>query len=267
MKCPLNPRQLYEFDLNGYVIIKDFIDSDTCSRINTIVDSVISKRREVYHKFSVIDLHPVLYNLMAHSRTMEICQYMLGDWFRFDHAYGLQADHTTQTGQDLHGGPKANQGSFRYQWFGDRPHCGLLVFSYIMKPVLRGDGGLVMVPGSHKQNIAIEGRQVYHDFLGSTHNAPWVQQPEVNTGDLLLFTEAVVHGTAKWKPADRMRRNLYYKYTPGHLCWRNYDEIKKYADIAVTDLQKDLLRPPFVAGYDEVSGKMGNNNWRGPTRI
>lgn len=273
MASPLHQRQLYEFDVTGQLIIKNFLDKDTVTRLNSLIDGAYMNQPEQPHKFSVLDLHTDFFDLLSNPKAMQICKYMLGDWFRFDHAYGLQVQKAhpdgtpTMTAADLHGGPKANQGSFRYSWFNNRPQCGLLVFAYIMEPAKAGDGGFVVVPGSHKQNMGVEGREVFLDMLGGTHNAWWVQQPVVEAGDLLIFTEALVHGTRPWRNTEHRRRNLYYKYTPGHLCWRDHNEIKKYACLARTDLERDLMRPPTVAGYGEDAGVMGTNNWRSPTRV
>jgi hypothetical protein len=46
-----------------------------------------------------------------------------------------------------------------------------------------------------------------------------VQQIPAPPGSLILFNEALVHGTFPWQPADRIRRSVLFKYSPGFLAW------------------------------------------------
>ena len=36
---------------------------------------------------------------------------------------------------------------------------------------------------------------------------------------VVIFNEALVHGTFPWQPADRIRRSVLFKYSPGFLAW------------------------------------------------
>ena len=44
--------------------------------------------------------------------------------------------------------------------------------------------------------------------------SPLVVSPSLGAGDLLIFSEALVHGTMRWN-SDKPRRSLLYKYSPG----------------------------------------------------
>lgn len=263
---PLSLRELYEFDLAGYVIIRGFLPKDLVDRMNEIIDRAQAGQFRL--KFPFLELDPVFLDLMSHSRVMAICEEFLGKWFRVDNIFGRQ-NVPPLVGcydrQNLHAGPFANQGCFQYAWYENRPHCGALEFAYAMDHVEPGDGGLVLVPGSHKQNIPLEGRRLYKEVLNERLDAWWIHNPALDPGDLLIFTEAVVHGTMHWKPKDRRRRNLYYKYIPGCMVWRDYEEMKKYLPLARNQLERNLLRPPFVGRYNENNGPLFNNQWRTPT--
>lgn len=199
---------------------------------------------------------------------MEICSYMLGVGFRFDHAFGIQYGPRTENGgghEGLHAGPFANHGSFRYQWFAGKPHCGLLVFDYFLESVRRADGGLILVPGSHKLNLPLTGHDVYRNILEGSVDAEWIHNPEMGAGDLLIFTEALIHGTRRWKPRDRRRRNIHMSYSPAYQASRHYDQILKYLSLARSAAQKALLRPPYVQRFDDQDDKLGENEWRTPS--
>jgi hypothetical protein len=51
------------------------------------------------------------------------------------------------------------------------------------------------------------------DDLGVSH------QPVLPAGSLLIFNEALLHGTLPWQPVDRLRRSVLFKYSPGFLTW------------------------------------------------
>jgi ectoine hydroxylase-related dioxygenase (phytanoyl-CoA dioxygenase family) len=78
------------------------------------------------------------------------------------------------------------------------------------------------------------------------HPAHYVRQPAARAGDVLIFTEALVHGTMPWK-ADHERRALLYKYSPGHSSWQS-----EYYDSAdypgVSEQQIRIMAPPSVGG-------------------
>jgi len=266
---PLPIRQLYEFDLAGYTIVRNFISGEVIEKINRIIDSALQS--SFPRKFPYLHLDPVFLDLLSDKRVLKICNYWLGPYFRLDHAFGIQAAAASQDGppvgkENLHAGPFAEQGGFRYHWFNNRSQCGLLVFAYFLEPVRKGDGGLVLVPGSHKQNFPLTGADVFHKLLNQRQDAWWIDNPEVSAGDLLIFTEAVVHGTARWKCKEHRRRNIHYSYSPGYQANRDYEQIRKYLPLARNDTEKDLLRPPYVLRFDDDHGQLGDNHYRSPVR-
>ena len=45
--------------------------------------------------------HPKYLELMAHPPAVEVLRVMLGDWFRLDHAYGIDMAPHEETAQNL----------------------------------------------------------------------------------------------------------------------------------------------------------------------
>ena len=58
-----------------------------------------------------------------------------------------------------------------------------------------GAGGFVCVPGSHKSNFL---QHMPRDVARFERDVDWVVQPSMAAGDVLIFTEALIHGTATW---------------------------------------------------------------------
>ena len=110
-----------------------------------------------------------------------------------------------------------------------------------------GAGGFACIPGSHKSNFLTEIPSEVRRFERPAH---YVAQPALEAGDVLFFTEALVHGTMPWT-AGHQRRALLYKYSPGHSSWaENYYDISKYEGL--TEQQKRMLLPPSIGSRPRV---------------
>ena len=72
----------------------------------------------------------------------------------------------------------------------------------------------------------------------------------MEAGDVLIFTEALIHGTAVWQ-SDEERRTLLYKYSPPHSSWAlaTYD-LSKYP--GATQQRKRLMARASVEAHYSV---------------
>ncbi len=245
----LSLKNLYEFDLCGYTIIRNFLTNKQVRHINAILDK--AHEGEFIVKFEFLHLDLIFMDLLSDPRVLAVCEQLMGKWFRFDHAFGYQQIRPfigKAKIENLHGGLMAEQGGFQYFWYGNRPYCGQVQFGFVMHPVKKGDGGLIFVPGSHKQNIPLTGIDVYYKILKGDLEEWWVHNPVLNAGDLVIFNEAVIHGTKLWK-SDHPRRILYYKYCPGYMAWADYSQTQKYVVLARNNLERRIMRGPYVGRY------------------
>lgn len=261
---PLSPRGLFEFDLAGYTILRNFISAQQVEMLNTAIDRQLEGKKP--RKFPFLHLGAGFLDLMSDARVMSICRYLLGPGFRLDTTWGIQfppAQPGKPVGaEDLHAGPYANQGVFRYHWFDNRPRCGMIVFVYFLEAVEEDDGGLVLVPGSHKLNLGIRAQEVYRNLLKRRLDAWWLHSPAMQVGDALLFNEAVIHGTRSWRRTDRGRRNLHYGYSPAYQAQRDYEQLKKYASLARNETERKLMRGPYAHRFNDDGIELGENEWR-----
>jgi hypothetical protein len=231
--------EAYEFDLNGFIIVRGHLSPAEVQKAQALVEPCMPAKGS--GKFSFMEMSPFFLELMAKAQTLDKLRPLLGDWLRFDHAFGLKMTQAEPIMENLHAGPVQNQRSFWYQWApGQVMHNGLIKVSYALSDTHSGDGGFVCIPGSHKANLP------YRPALDSH----LVVNPHLNIGDMLIFTEALVHGSRQWSPS-RERVALIYSYAPGFLCWKDSELLRPLLKSATTDTQKDLLRPPFVGNYDE----------------
>ena len=124
---------------------------------------------------------------------------------------------------------------------------GLTVATWALTDARPGDGGFVCVPGSHKTNFL---KALPDDVRRFDRTTDYVVQPELLAGDVLIFTEALIHGTTTWT-ADHERRTLLYKYSPPHSTWRKRSfDLSAYPD--ATEQQLRLMAPPSVEAHERV---------------
>ncbi|MBI4551917.1 MAG: phytanoyl-CoA dioxygenase family protein [Candidatus Latescibacteria bacterium] len=244
--------EMYEFDLNGYIVYRNILAREEVDRMNVIIDSRPIGEIPYPHyqcAFEFMELDPCFLELMARPRTLRIIRHLLNNWLRLDHTYGIQLTRTAEMVENLGGGPRSDHGQHEYQWSssyppGDAPpdapaegrmYNGMVVVMYALDDLNPGDGGFICVPGSHKANL-------YYRPSITSH---LVVNPPLKAGDMLIYTEALAYGIRRWQP-DRRYRALIYKYSPGHAGWESFDTIKHYRELATTDLQRAILRPPNV---------------------
>lgn len=105
--------------------------------------------------------------------------------------------------------------STRYEARDGRIYCDdFAVFPYL-DDVFPGDGGLLVVPGSHKSNFPRPAELFDHGNIeeglpdGIVNVTP-------RAGDVVILPELATHGALPWKPVDRQRRALVLRYRPHH---------------------------------------------------
>ena len=77
-----------------------------------------------------------------------------------------------------------------------------------------GEGGFCVVPGSHKANLPIPPSLPHSPSLLSDV----LRQPELNPGDVVLFSEATMHGALPWSGASE-RRIALFRFAPGNMAY------------------------------------------------
>ena len=89
-----------------------------------------------------------------------------------------------------------------------------MVFPYL-DDVLPGDGGLLVVPGSHKSEFD-RPPQLFDQGRIEEEVPPGVVNITPAAGDVVIMPECVTHGVLPWRAADRQRRVLTLRYRPHH---------------------------------------------------
>tara|TARA_A100001037_G_C15106141_1_gene616549 strand:- start:205 stop:1008 length:804 start_codon:yes stop_codon:yes gene_type:complete len=259
----LDEYEKYFFDLNGYLVVEDALSADELKTLNEAIDENRDRIKVRSQEQTLAKGSPALVGkhgrgdlrgmltwpkpwcepfraLLDHSSILPHLLEVLRDGLRLDHLYGIITDAGSE-GHVLHGGGTADDLTHFYQFHNGRMRCGLTVVSWALTDVSPGDGGFMCIPGSHKANYpAPPGIQRLEKNIGVVH------QVVAPAGSAIIFTEALMHGTAPWT-ASHERRSILYKYSPGPLTYA-----KRYVPEGVenqldefTPGQRAVLEPPY----------------------
>ena len=112
-----------------------------------------------------------------------------------------------------------------------------------------GDGPTVLVPGSHKASevhprLEMEGKPITsanHERQGAG-NALGMREVHLRAGDVLLFTDAMTHGSAE-RTNPGYRRTVLYRYSPRHIRTRFNYQLSPGLQERLTPERRAILEP------------------------
>jgi len=245
--------QQYLFDLQGYLVIHNVLGTAEVAELNRLIDAqqLPSPRQSIRfgsaagkhgpdHGF--LNWGEPFCRLLDHEAIMPILRLRLGDCFRLDRLYGIRM-HKGQTMGSMH----ADYGASALNSFtrvGERFHFapngiyeGFAVVAWNLTDAGANCGGFWCIPGSHKSNFKLP-RQIHE----APEKASCVVIPEIPAGAVVLFSEAMMHGTALWR-ADHERRTLLFKYCVSQMAWSRA-RVLPPPDVPLTPRQQALLTEP-----------------------
>ena len=229
----MTEQEKFLFDLWGYVVIENVLSADEVTSANVATDHhQITNRpaglaqnssalkaesgRGEFQRNPLTFEHPYCQpfrHMLVHPKVISILNEILGVGFRLDHGPGLIQMEKGTEGHWLHGGMTFDPSQYHHFSHG-RMSCGLCVAAWQLTDVQPGDGGFACIPGSHKSNYRPPQPVVsLQNDLGCVH------QVVAPAGSVIIFNEALVHGTLPWTRTDRFRRSILFKYSPGFLSW------------------------------------------------
>ena len=123
-------------------------------------------------------------------------------------------------GIGLHNGGQLGISLCQFRYINGKFHCNQINVLIALTDIGPGDGGTVIVPGSHKSNFA---NPDFSQFsMGAKGECPSMMRAAVEiqmqAGDALLFVDCCTHGSAN-RTNEGQRRVVVYRYGPS---WGNF---------------------------------------------
>jgi len=267
----MSQREKYLFDLQGFLVVRKFFTPQEVNAFNEALEANLDKRSEfgppglqgtpfegehgAFSQWINMVTWPEPWcqpfrHLLAHPKLIPYLNTLLGRGWKLDHLAEVLSMKPGSQGLTLHGhGSHDFNGSRHYVYQNGRMRSGLTNCQFYLTDVNPGDGGLCVVPGSHKANFhfpmdrgpsTLEDWETYKDVV---YHIP------LKAGDLVIFNEATTHGTLPWQGKGE-RRCVLYRYTPKYIHYHlGYYETSQPEWVSeLTEAQQAVMQPPYV--YD-----------------
>lgn len=237
-------RERYLFDTRGFLVLRGVLSPAQVSMFNAHLDRLspeaIADPDERDRALNwLFDVHDDFASLMDHQAVLPYLCDFVDDKVRIDGAYALVK--LPGEGVPLHARPQSpRSGTGWYHVHQGQITSGLTGVEWALTDMPTGRGGFRVVPGSHKANFELAFEELEED----------AEDVPVSAGDVILFTEALTHGS-RWR-GPNSRRVLIYKYCPGSIAWLS-DVWDDAARARLTLRQRRMTAPPFV--YDAAENR------------
>ena len=193
----------YCFDIAGYLHVPGVLNRGEVEQLNQTIDNagqlsgMLGWEDELKEPFR---------NLLVHPHLVWYLNQIVGIGFRLDREPEILCDETCDTTAPLIGGNEPRMPGIAYYHQNDRRYCEGVRVIWALEDVNEGDGGFVLLPCSHKSNVASpEDVTTGEDDMGLTH------QPVLKAGDLLIVALSALQGMHPWQ-GDGQQRLLSYEY-------------------------------------------------------
>ena len=222
----MTPEQRYLFDLHGYLHIPNLLSDSELAAARAAVDRYIATPddhlpegfsrsedgKNYAHGFAfdkaleAITLHPSLWPIIKEF-THDRPAFSRGTLLVDSHEHEPLRLHCAR--EDF------GWQSTRYDTRENRIFCDDFVIFPYFDDVFPGDGGLLVVPGSHKAAFNRPPELFNGGTTAELQDLPvGIVNVTPRAGDAVVMTEMVAHATLQWKPRDRLRRTLVLRYRP-----------------------------------------------------
>ena len=270
----LSDQEKYLFDTLGFAVIPAVLSPAEVQHVNQGIDRHLthdfhertdslrnsdrgsSGRRDCgsFLSWPDSDGGDVLRSLLNHPRLAPLLNDLCGVGHRLDHKPVLFTQPKGAEGFDLHGGAIMANGKYNfpisYHCHGGQIVCNLINIAVQFSDSPSGSGGFVVIPGSHKSNFPAPKTVPELQALADTYG----YQPVCTAGDVVIFTETVLHGAAVRK-ADNDRRVALMRFAPATCAYaRGYLQPHNFLPF-LSEAQKAVAAAPYHLDQDRQVAK------------
>ncbi|TWD82573.1 ectoine hydroxylase-related dioxygenase (phytanoyl-CoA dioxygenase family) [Kribbella amoyensis] len=252
----------YLFDLRGYLVLEQALEPDLVDDLNTALDALPRLQPQAWFgNVQRVDNNPgdaglELQNIVeggsAFERLIDHPSW-LGHVRRYcgeqdSYVEGLFIDECFATIRQHGGFFPVHSGGYRgavrgqYRYDNGLFRCGQVNILMALTDIGVGDGGTLVVPGSHKSNLQHPCFEDYATWRTPMDTMPGVVEVHLRKGDALLFCDGLSHGAStRTNPGER--RAVIYRYGPSWATTRYGYTYSEELLTRVTPQRKAILRP------------------------
>lgn len=266
----LTDRDIYLFDLRGYLIIPGAIPGAELAELNAAIDKMLPVkvgewRGAVHaHAFTTTDginlqqiyeAGPAFENLIDHPAWFDHVKRFVGGEGTFDHHHGplfVDENFANIRGPGeaipLHSGGDTHCMRTQFSVHNGKFHCGQVNVLMALNDIGPGDGATMVIPASHKANFPHPARATQGWAAGnSVDGIEGAIEVHLKAGDALLFVDAIMHGSAR-RVNPGQRRITVYRYGPSWGSFRHSYRPSAELLARLTPQRRQVVMPQSNAG-------------------
>jgi ectoine hydroxylase-related dioxygenase (phytanoyl-CoA dioxygenase family) len=252
----------YLFDLRGYIILRNAVDAKHLAELNHAFDEFPdlpylgwwgNVQRLDNNGVSGVELQNIVEagepfeKLIDHPSWIERVHRYCGEHNTY--VDGLFIDECFASVRRsggffrIHSGGQQGIVRNQYRFLNGLFRCGQVNILLAVTDIGPGDGGTIVVPGSHKSNfLPDEVLEKYQDQKNYTTLPEEAIEVRLQAGDALLFVDALMHGaTERTNPGER--RVVIYRYGPSWGKTRHGFEYSQELLARLTPARRKILQP------------------------
>ena len=243
----MTDEEFYFFDTFGYLKVEQVVDKPTIEKAFESSQRVIKEHPELYQDSGYGDKYKgafmfdkTLERLPRSPRILGYASALLNNMPRLHGGLMMvngakHADHGFHCQKEIDRYRVEDAPGF-FGNYGTRSiYCDLFSCFLYLTDVRPGDGGLVVIPGSHKSEFHYPKDNPYPlDMEGAV-------TVTVNAGDMIIMPLRLVHGAHKWKPTDRDRVIMFYGFAPQDYYRASYEADLQLAKDAGIELDAETI--------------------------
>ncbi len=234
----VNDRDIYFFDLRGFLILEGALSCGEVQELNDSLDAM--PRLEVGEWYGYVHAHSYgdrdglnyqqIYEagapferLIDHPSWYGKVRHFVGAEGTFDEHHGplfIDENFVNFRGPGeaigLHNGGHLALSRCQFRYVGGKFHCNQINVLLALTDIGPGDGGTVLIPGSHKSNFEHPDFGSYSMGVDGRPSAEHIEgglEVHLRAGDALLFVDCCTHGSAQ-RSNEGERRILVNRYGP-----------------------------------------------------
>jgi hypothetical protein len=228
----------YLFDLQGFLLLRGVLAAADIAEGNALIDAVPPLERGAWHGWVQREDHPehrgvsyqqvfelggVFERMIDHPRYLNYLFRFIGGHETHDHYHGPAAIDEAffsvrGPGEAIpvHSGGHEMASRSAYRYHNGRFLCGEVNVLTAFTDIGPGDGATMIIPGSHKSNMihpALLRRDRPKEWSdaggGSAEDLEGAVEVHMRAGDMLLFVDALCHGSARRTNPGERRISVY----------------------------------------------------------
>ena len=233
---------IYLFDLRGYLVLEDALTAAEVDELNACLDDIPKLAPGEWHGYvaghsygdvtsgvnyqQIYEAGEPFEKLIDHPSWYEKVKHFVGGQATFDSHHGrLFIDECFANFREpgeaigIHSGGHHTVKRNQYRVRNGRFMCGQVNILLALTDIGPGDGGTMLIPGSHKQNFPHPHERDHTMRQGaSVDGIDAAIEVYLKKGDAALFVDTLAHGSAK-RVNEGTRRVAVYRYGPS---WGNF---------------------------------------------